>query len=226
MAPVDSALIKNSCWYLPFFVTKQKKPRVVFDGAASYKGFPLNDTVYPGINLLNGLVEVLTRFRLRKYDCMADLSKCFFPISMPEDQRDLFCLIWYEDNVIDRGVTKIYHFTKHVWAINSCSYIALLAIDRLVNKNPTNACQSTLSAVERNRYMDGLLLLSDSFDDLEKVSQKSMLLFASRGFKLCKWLANNLSKSVFFFVPFSDLNTNLKEIDLCLNHRPIPRLWD
>ena len=41
LAPVDNALKKNSCWYLPFSLTKQKKPRVVFDGAASYKGFSL-----------------------------------------------------------------------------------------------------------------------------------------------------------------------------------------
>ena len=95
-ASVGSTLIKSSCWYLPFFVTKRKKPRVVFDGAASYKGFLLNDAAYPGLNLLNGLVEVLTRFRLGKYTCMADLSKYFFQIFMPVDQRDPFRLTWYD----------------------------------------------------------------------------------------------------------------------------------
>ena len=117
-------------------------------------------------------------------------------------------------------VTKIFHFTKHVWGINSSSYIALLAIDRLVNKNPTNPCQSTLSAVEKNCYMDDLLLSSDSLIDLEKVSQEFMLLFASRGFKLREWIANNLSKSILSFVPPCDLNTNLKEIDLCSQSLP------
>ena len=211
LAPVDNALKKNSCRYLPSFLTKQKKPRVVFDGYAWYKGFLLNDAVYPGINLLNGLVEVLTRFRLGKYACMTDLSKCFFQVSMPEDQRDLFRLIWYEDNGVDRGVIKIFHFTRHVWGINSSSYIALLAIDRLENENPTNACQSTLLAVERAIWM----ISSDSLDDLDKILQESMLLFASRGFKLRKWVASNLSKSVLSFVPSCDLITNLKKIDLC-----------
>ena len=105
---------------------------------------------------------------------------------MPEAQRDLFRLIWYEHNDIDQGVIKIFYFTRHVWGINSSSYIAFLAIDRLVNENPTNACQSTLSAVERNRYIDDLLLSSYSFDDFEKVFQESRLLVASRGFKLRK----------------------------------------
>ena len=69
-----------------FFLTKQKKPRVVFNGATSYEGFSLNDAVYPGINLLSRLVEILTCFRLEKYACMPDLSKCFFQIFLPKDQ--------------------------------------------------------------------------------------------------------------------------------------------
>ena len=47
-----------------------------------------------------------------------------------------------------------------------------------------------------------------------------MLLFASRGFKLRKWVANNLSKSVLSFVPSCDLITNIKEIDLCSQSLP------
>ena len=36
---VDGKLVHdNGCWYLPFFVTSHKKSRVVFDGAASFKG--------------------------------------------------------------------------------------------------------------------------------------------------------------------------------------------
>ena len=68
--------------------------------------------------------------------------------------------------------------------------------------------------------MDDLLLLSDSLDDLEKISQESVLLFANRGFKLRKWVANNLSNSVFFFVPSCNLNANLKENDLCSQSLP------
>ena len=77
-----------------FFVTKQDKARVVFDGAATLKRAALNDAIHSGINLINGLVEVLTRFRVGRYACTADLSKCFFQVAMPESQRDLFGLIW------------------------------------------------------------------------------------------------------------------------------------
>ena len=56
------AATDSRCWYLPFVVTKQEKPRVVLDRPTTFDGTALNDAVFPGINLLNGLVEVLTRF--------------------------------------------------------------------------------------------------------------------------------------------------------------------
>ena len=63
IVPTDDAILSdNKCWYLPFFVTKQDIASVAFDGAATFKGATLNDAVHFGINLLNDLVEVLTRF--------------------------------------------------------------------------------------------------------------------------------------------------------------------
>ena len=76
-----------------FFVTKQGKPRVVYDGVATVGGVCLIQAVLAGTNLLNNLVEVLTRFRMGKFACMPALSKCFFQVAMPEAQRDLFRII-------------------------------------------------------------------------------------------------------------------------------------
>ena len=58
-------------WYLPFFVAKQDKPKVVYGGAATVAGVSLIQAVLAGTNLLNNLVEVLTRFRLNKFAAMA-----------------------------------------------------------------------------------------------------------------------------------------------------------
>ena len=44
----------------------------------------LEQVVVSGENLLNGLLEVLIWFRLEKFACVADLSKCFFQIKIPE----------------------------------------------------------------------------------------------------------------------------------------------
>ena len=222
LVPVDSNPSRKPCWYLPFFVTKQAKSRVVFNGAATYKGVSLNDAVYPGENLLNGLVDVLTRFRLGKFACMEDVSKCFFQVSISESQRDLFRLIWFKDNDLVNGFTQIYRFTRHVWGVNSSPYIALLAIKRLVSENVTNPSPSTLSAILQCRYMDDLLLSSDSLVELKTIARESRLLFENRRFTLRKWISNNAAKSILSDVPPSDRTSNLKEIDLA--SQPMPDL--
>ena len=117
------------------FATKQDKARVVFDG---------DDIVHSGINLLNGLVEVLTRFRVVRLACTADLSKCFFQVAMPESQKDLFRLVWYRNNDLDEGKLQLYRFTRHVWEINFSPFVALFAIEKLIANDPTNASTMTL----------------------------------------------------------------------------------
>ena len=79
---MKTILIKNGTyhkkWYLPFFVAKTAKPRVVYDGAATAGGVSLNRAVLANENLLNGFDHVLMRFCMEKYACVGDVSKCFF----------------------------------------------------------------------------------------------------------------------------------------------------
>ena len=63
---------------------------MVYDGVDAVQGMSLKQAVFAGKNLLNNVVEVLTRFRLDKFACEAHLSKCFFQVQIPPSQRDLF----------------------------------------------------------------------------------------------------------------------------------------
>ena len=62
--------------------------------------------------------------------------------------------------------------------------------------------------------MDDLPLATDSLDDLVTISQEAAELFRSRGFKLRKWVANSVSKSVLSGIPSCDLGPSIREIDL------------
>ena len=59
LVPLKDGAHDDRSWYLPFFVNKQIKPRVVFDGAVTYRGVALNDAVFDSTNLLNNLVNIL-----------------------------------------------------------------------------------------------------------------------------------------------------------------------
>jgi len=62
-------------------------------------------------------------------------------------------------NDVNEGEVQVYHFTRHVWGINLSLHIALFAIEYLINENPTNDSQLTLSAIDSRRYMDDLLIV-------------------------------------------------------------------
>ena len=230
ISPVEKDSTSSPMWYLPYFVTKQKKPRVVYDGAALHKGMCLNQAVLGGTNLLNNLVEVLTRFRLGRYACIADLSKCFFQVSIPRKQRDLFRIIWFKNNDVVSGEIQTFCFTRHVWGINSSPYVALTAINTVVSENPTGASSMTLNAIENNRYMDDMLLACDTLSDLEIIAGESRELFSSRGFTLRKWIANSAAASILTNIPRVDLAGDIKEVDL--GSQPLPNskalglIWD
>ena len=74
--------------------------------------------------------------------------------------------------------------------------------------------------------MDDLLLSFGSFDDLRLVTQESKAFFESRGFKLRKWVANSVSKSVLLNISPDDLGANAKEIDLTFQLMPDSKALD
>ena len=91
-------------WYLPYFVTSQAKKRIVYDGRAEFDGVCVNEFIETEPDLSNSLADVLARFRLEKLGMMANLTKCFFQIGLPEDQRDLFRILWFDNN---NGVASV-----------------------------------------------------------------------------------------------------------------------
>ena len=72
--------------YLPYFLTNQGKPRIVYDGSVTHKGCCISDSIHSRPDLLNRLSYVLARFRMGKYAVMADFSQCFFQILLPENE--------------------------------------------------------------------------------------------------------------------------------------------
>ena len=83
----------GNVWYLPHFIMQQAKFRVVYDGYAEFHRNSINQETLTGPDLLEPLLYVINRFRLRQYAIIADLKECFFQIGIPLEQRDLFRIL-------------------------------------------------------------------------------------------------------------------------------------
>ena len=228
----DADCANDQKWYLPYFVTSQVKKRIVYDGKAKFKGTCVNDIIMSGPDLLNPLLHVLTRFRLGKYALMSDVTKCFFQIWLPAAQRDLFRLLWFENNDVERGKLVSYRFRVHPWGIKSSPYIACLAFKKLVEENPTCASDMTLQNILQNMYMDDLIFSVDSLESAQTITNEAVSLFKSRGFKLVKWSTNRDTMSVLSSLGPELLSASIRELDLCGEELALPSaktlgcVWD
>ena len=217
--------------YLPYFLTEQTKPRVVYDGSATWSKQCVNDVIYSGPDELNVLSHVLARFRMGKYALMADLSKCFLQILLPEEQQDLFRILWYKEDDITKGEIEEFKFTRHVWGVISSPYIACRAIRKVTEENPTQASTLTVKAIQRSMYMDDFLVSSDTLEDEEVIASESINLFKSGGFQLVKWSANKAAKSVIAELDEGNLAPVIRTIDLTKddplpNFKAVGCIWD
>ena len=58
-------------------INKPDRVRVIFDASAKINKICLNDNLLQGIDLLNNLVSVITKFRNRKYGIIVGIEKMF-----------------------------------------------------------------------------------------------------------------------------------------------------
>ena len=82
----DETSVGGKVWYLPHFSTQEAKFRVVYDGSTEFCGKSINQETLTGPDLLEPLLNVITRFHLKKYAVIADLKECFYQIGIPLEQ--------------------------------------------------------------------------------------------------------------------------------------------
>ena len=95
-----------------YFVTSQTKKRIVYDEESEYKWVCVNDVIMTGPDLLNSLAHMLARLRKGKYALIADITKCFFQMKLPEAQRDLCRLLWFEKDDVHNGKLSSFSFLR------------------------------------------------------------------------------------------------------------------
>ena len=70
---------------------------------------------------------------------IADLTKWFFQIGLPQDQKDLFSILWFDNHCIVEEKVKALWFTHHPWGIKSSLFIASYTIQKTLEDNVTGS---------------------------------------------------------------------------------------
>ena len=81
--------------------------RAVFDTGANFKDIYLNDNLLKCPDLLNSLITILTRFRVRQYVVNADIEQMFHQLKFKENDQDALRFLWRIrfENPVDYVIT-------------------------------------------------------------------------------------------------------------------------
>ena len=173
--------------YLPHHgVNKSgKKFRVVYDAAARPgKGsYSLNDCLEPGPNLMNSLIHILLKFRLRKYAAKADIAKAFLQVEINVKDRDALRLLWLEGDQV-----WIYRFARLPFGLTSAPFI--LAAVMLKQLDESDLDKETKDKIFSSFYVDDQVWSVDNLTQLLEQREVSINIFSKAGMNLRQWNTN------------------------------------
>ena len=160
--PSDERL-PNNVWYLPHFpvVRMDKastKVRIVFDCAAKCNGISLNDMINAGPKLLQGLFNVLVRFRRNPVGIACDIKEMYLQIEVKEQDRSHFRLLWRD--LDPNREPDVFEFNRVVFGKNSAPTESQFITQENARRNQ-DRYPLAAETVLKSTYMD------DSIDSVE-----------------------------------------------------------
>jgi len=204
-------------WYLPHFaITKPgrvtTKTRIVLDASAKCNGISLNDLIYQGPKLQQGLFDVLLRFRKLPVAVVCDIAEMYLQIKLYPNDRSCHRILWRNLNTDQEPA--VYEFDRLVFGLNCSPFLA-----QLVARHHAELCKERYpmasETILKSTYMD------DSMDSVKNDTQGIQLyqqlsrLWEEAGMRTHKWLSN--SEIVLNQIPPSD-----RMYEVNLDSDPIP----
>ncbi|VDI18233.1 Hypothetical predicted protein [Mytilus galloprovincialis] len=222
----------EECWYLPLFgVYHPKKPdqiRGVFDSSAKCNGVSLNSVLLTGPDLTNDLLGVLLRFRKEMVAVTADVQHMFHCFVVRKDHRNYLRFLWHKDNDLQKNLVE-YRMRVHVFGNSPSPAVATLGLRKAAQASEQEFGSHVTSFVTRDFYVDDGLTSCPTKEEAVKLMKDTQQALAKYGNLRLHKFASNCAEVMSAFHA-SDLASNLKDLDLECDSKPLQRSlglsWD
>ena len=216
--------VTNKVWYIPhhgvYHSRKPEKIRVVFDCSARVNGTSLNDQLFPGPDLTNCLVGVLTRFRQEPIAFIGDIKAMFHQVRVPKYHRDFLCFSWWPDGDLLRDLEE-YQMNVHLFGTVSSPSCSNFALRRAADDAENHVGRETAYVLRKNFYVDDCLRSEESQEAAVQRISSVRPACAAGGFKLGKFVSNR--REVLVTIPQEERAQDVRTLDLTTDHLPIER---
>ena len=168
---------------------KPGKLRVVFDAAAKFNGFSLNDNLITGPDLLNNLVGVILRFRKFPVVIIGDIEAMYSQVRLNKEDRDAVRFLWEET----RGSKSPDHFQMlvHFFGATDSPCCACFALRKTAIDNKEEFPEEIAQCVMRDFYMDDFIKSVESEEEAASILTDLTNMLKKGGFKLTKFNSNS-----------------------------------
>lgn len=172
----------DPCWYLHHFLVENKtKLRVVWNSAATYKGFSLNQGLEKGPNLLNDLMAVIMHFRTKRVAFLGDIEAMFNQVQLAVRDRDFHRFVW-------NG--KDYRWTRLPFGDKSAPDLSIYCLRFLADEHQEIAPLGS-TVIKNQSYMDDIAGSCETEEQAEEVIHEIDRILESGLFKIKTWHSNS-----------------------------------
>ena len=182
--------VSSSVFYLPHRpVVKTDsttyKVRPVFDaGARGPNGTSLNDCLYTGPSLLPQVMDILLKFRLRKFPYTSDIRRAFLQIGVREADRDVLRFLWKKD-----GSVSDLRFQRLPFGVVSCPFLLQAVILHHLCTFPDDRLAEEM---KESFYMDNFFGSADSAEEAVTKSGHACSIMEKAGMQLREWTSSSV----------------------------------
>ncbi len=207
--------------YLPHFpVVRMDKlttqVRIVMDAAAkTTKGKSLNDCLNKGPKLVNELITVLMRFRMKRITLAADIKKMFYQIVLREEDRDYHRFLWQDQ----QGHIKVFRWKVHPFGSAASPCIAIFTIKEHARKWKHLFPEAANTVIHSTLVDDNLDSVNTEQEAIE-LGRQLVELFKRASMRLSK-IASNSAEVVAAFPP-EMVAKSLEVADFCTKGAALP----
>lgn len=202
-------------WYLPHSAVRHpRKPgrvRVVHDCSAQFQGTSLNSVLLGGPDLTGSIIGVLSRFRQENVAIMADISKMFFQIHVPEIDRCLLSFLWWPLGDTSKPLES-YRMVSYPFGAISSPSTANFSLHQTAADFEDKYSHLARQCLQRSMYVDDLLKSVPSIKIAIELQNELRNLLNETGFKLTKWISND--PQVLAAIPESERAIDIDSLDV------------
>jgi hypothetical protein len=171
--------------------SKSTPVRIVFNASSSFHGHKLNDYWMKGPDLLNDLFGVVLRFRENQTAIMADISKMYHRILIPESDQQVHRFLWRNLEVHRKPDT----YVKQVLTFGDkpAPSMAQTALKKTADESKENYPEAA-RVITDNTYMDDICDSVTTVEKAEQLTEDIDTVLAKGGFQVKGWLSNHIRK--------------------------------